>query len=94
MRSIPIARPAALAAAGALAAGLALAPVGERAQPAGLSLRITLPAREGSLKFAVVGDTGTGGRAQYQVAERMAEVLDYRRWHRFERRRGTLSGVR
>jgi hypothetical protein len=74
VRSIRIVRPAALAAACALAAGPALAPVGERAQPAGPSLRITLPAREGSLKFAVVGDTGTGGRAQYQVAERMAEA--------------------
>ena len=33
---------------------------------------IKLPNKEGSGKFAVVGDTGTGGPAQYMVAARMA----------------------
>lgn len=33
-----------------------------------------LPGDDDSVKFAVIGDTGTGGQAQYQVAERMAEA--------------------
>lgn len=33
-----------------------------------------LPNREGSLKFAVLGDFGTGDREQYQVAEQMAKL--------------------
>jgi Calcineurin-like phosphoesterase len=34
-----------------------------------------LPNREGSLKFAVLGDFGTGDRTQYQLAEQMAKTL-------------------
>jgi hypothetical protein len=34
--------------------------------------QVALPNREGSLKFAVLGDFGTGDRAQYQLAEQMA----------------------
>lgn len=34
----------------------------------------TLPGDEDSVKFAVIGDAGTGGIAQYQIAERMAEA--------------------
>ena len=34
-----------------------------------------LPNRRDSVKFAVIGDSGTGGRAQQQVADRMAEAL-------------------
>ena len=30
---------------------------------------ITLPAKPDSLKFAVIGDSGTGSSAQYRVAE-------------------------
>ncbi|MGH9312394.1 MAG: metallophosphoesterase [Vicinamibacterales bacterium] len=37
-------------------------------------IKITLPQKEGSLKFAVIGDSGTGGSAQYEVAKRMAEA--------------------
>jgi predicted MPP superfamily phosphohydrolase len=35
---------------------------------------VSLPNRKGSLKFAVLGDFGTGARDQYQTAERMALV--------------------
>jgi 3',5'-cyclic AMP phosphodiesterase CpdA len=31
----------------------------------------SLPDRPGALKFAVIGDTGTGGRTQYEVAQQM-----------------------
>ena len=34
---------------------------------------IPLPLREGSLKFAVLGDFGTGLREQYELADRMAK---------------------
>jgi hypothetical protein len=35
--------------------------------------QLTLPLRSDSVRFAVIGDTGTGGRQQYEVAARMAE---------------------
>lgn len=35
---------------------------------------ITLPNREDSVKFSAIGDNGTGGKAQYEVADRMAEA--------------------
>ncbi|MCC7418213.1 MAG: metallophosphoesterase [Acidobacteria bacterium] len=44
-----------------VAAGLAGAPA-------------TLPDQEGSLKFAVIGDSGTGGPAQYRVAKALADA--------------------
>ena len=34
----------------------------------------TLPNRSDSVKFAVIGDAGTGGREQYEVAVRMSEA--------------------
>lgn len=34
----------------------------------------TLPNRAGSLRFAVIGDMGTGDRAQYEVGARMADA--------------------
>ena len=34
---------------------------------------LLLPLREGSLRFAVIGDSGTGRRAQYEVAEQLAQ---------------------
>ena len=51
-------------------------------RPAGLSVEtpaskaeiIPLPNREGSLKFGVLGDFGTGETAQYQLAEQMAKL--------------------
>jgi hypothetical protein len=42
--------------------------------PATTSDTIPLPNREGSLKFGVLGDFGTGERAQYQLAEQMAKL--------------------
>jgi Calcineurin-like phosphoesterase len=35
---------------------------------------LKLPLKEGSLRFAVLGDTGTGGRAQYELARQMASI--------------------
>jgi hypothetical protein len=37
---------------------------------------LTLPLRSSSVRFAVIGDSGTGGRLQYEVANRMAEFHD------------------
>lgn len=34
---------------------------------------LTLPVKEGSVRFAAIGDMGTGDAAQYQVAQRMLE---------------------
>lgn len=44
------------------------------APQAGAPLALTLPNRPDSLKFAVLGDFGTGSREQYQVADMMARV--------------------
>jgi 3',5'-cyclic AMP phosphodiesterase CpdA len=38
------------------------------------AVEIVLPQKDGSLKFAVIGDSGTGGRPQYDVGNRMAEA--------------------
>jgi predicted MPP superfamily phosphohydrolase len=45
---------------------------------AGLALpvaaqNLTLPVKSGSVRFAVIGDTGTGETAQYEVAQRIVE---------------------
>ncbi len=34
---------------------------------------LTLPVKEGSVRFAAIGDMGTGDPAQYQIAQRMLE---------------------
>jgi hypothetical protein len=58
-----------------LAAAALLAPVsGQQNRTAGPSLEIKLPQRDGSLKFALIGDSGTGGKAQYDIAARMMEA--------------------
>ena len=36
--------------------------------------QVSLPMKEGSVRFAVIGDSGTGGSAQRKVAERIAAV--------------------
>ena len=36
--------------------------------------RLLLPNKEGSIKFLVIGDSGTGGSDQQRVASRIAEV--------------------
>ena len=41
--------------------------VSAHAQP-----QVTLPNKKGTVKFAVIGDAGTGGSAQMKVAERIA----------------------
>ena len=42
--------------------------------PAALQERLQLPNKEGSVKFLVIGDSGTGGSAQREVASRIVEV--------------------
>jgi DNA repair exonuclease SbcCD nuclease subunit len=42
--------------------------------PASVQTKLTLPIKEGSTRFAVMGDSGTGGGAQMKVAERLAAV--------------------
>ncbi len=42
---------------------------------ASLQQRLLLPKKDGSVKFLVIGDTGTGGSAQKAVASRIAEVF-------------------
>ncbi len=42
-------------------------------RPSATSLRVTLPLVENSVRFAVIGDSGTGDRWQYEVARRLIE---------------------
>ena len=42
--------------------------------PAASQERLQLPNKDGSIKFLVIGDSGTGGSAQLRVAHRIAEV--------------------
>ena len=37
---------------------------------------VTLPNKSGSLKFTVLGDFGTGGRPEYELAAQMAKLFD------------------
>jgi len=53
-----------------LIAGLAITPVMDRAQAP--ALQLTLPLKPGSVRFAIIGDSGTGESEQYQVGEQMA----------------------
>ncbi len=69
---------ASLLTAAALAC-LSLAPAATHAQArpqasqvAAAPVRLTLPLKEGSTRFMVVGDTGTGGKEQYELAAVMA----------------------
>src|SRR5215211_1115946 len=45
---------------------------------AGAPVRVSLPLKDGSVRFMVVGDTGTGGKQQYELA---AVMLRY--WQSF-----------
>ena len=56
-------------AAAALAAAPAPPPQASPARPASAAAGATLPNEKGSVKFAVIGDTGTGGHEQYEVAK-------------------------
>lgn len=42
--------------------------------PQAQASRSSLPNAEGSVKFLVIGDTGTGSREQYEVAQRIVEA--------------------
>ena len=44
------------------------------AAPAALQERLQLPNKEGSVRFLVIGDSGTGGGEQRAVATRIAEI--------------------
>jgi len=44
-------------------------------------IKVSLPMKEGSVRFLVIGDTGTGGKEQYQVADLMTR---YRQVYPFE----------
>src|SRR3954447_26405601 len=50
-----------------------------QAPAAASAARVELPNREGSLKFAVLGDFGTGKREQYDLGAQMAKV--HERFH-------------
>jgi len=39
-----------------------------------LAVDLKLPLKDKSVRFAVIGDSGTGGKAQYEVAEQMAQL--------------------
>ena len=45
----------------------------QRAKPAVAGPTATLPKNQDSVKFLVIGDTGTGSRAQYAVAQQITE---------------------
>jgi hypothetical protein len=58
-------------------AGIATAarPVAVATPPAAAAPAVTLPNQSGSLKFAVLGDFGTGKPPEYELAARMAKVF-------------------
>jgi len=43
-----------------------------RSTPTSSPVKLALPLKDGSLRFAVIGDTGTGSSKQHEVAEMMA----------------------
>jgi predicted MPP superfamily phosphohydrolase len=56
---------------------LSAAPAGESIQPAAAApIALTLPNKADSLKFAVLGDFGTGSKEQYALAAQMKRVHD------------------
>jgi hypothetical protein len=58
--------------AGASRAAAVAPGVQSQAAPAGVA--VTLPRAEGSLKFLVMGDSGTGNKRQFELAERMVSA--------------------
>jgi len=58
-----------------------LAPNTKAVSSNGAPLKLALPVNDGSLRFAVIGDTGSGSSKQYQVAEMMVR---YRNLFPFE----------
>jgi hypothetical protein len=45
-------------------------------QPARTALPLSLPAKDGSVRFAVIGDTGTGTKQQQQIADLMVRYRE------------------
>jgi hypothetical protein len=45
-------------------------------QPAKPALPLSLPLKEGSVRFAIIGDTGTGSKQQQQVADLMKQYRE------------------
>ena len=74
LRSIPVLLLCALAAWIAADVPAAAPFVPQNPPAAAAPLPLTLPNREDSLKFGVMGDFGTGKREQYQLSEQMARV--------------------
>ena len=48
-----------------------LAKNGKASSAASSTLKLALPLKDGSVRFAIIGDTGTGGSKQYEVGEMM-----------------------
>jgi hypothetical protein len=65
-----------LVAIAALALGAVIVPAGRAPDqaPRAAQAAVDLPNKEGSLKFGVLGDFGTGSREQYQLGEQMAKL--------------------
>jgi 3',5'-cyclic AMP phosphodiesterase CpdA len=63
-----------IAAGGMAAATGPAVPVADAAQAKPAAEAVPLPNAEGSLKFGVLGDFGTGDRDQYQLADQMAKL--------------------
>jgi hypothetical protein len=62
---------------GCLGTAASKPPVAVEAPPAGAApaTAVTLPNEKGSLKFAVLGDFGTGKPPEYEVAAQMARLF-------------------
>jgi len=61
---------------GCLDTGIIAPATASEAQQSQADQPAPLPNRDGSLKFGVLGDFGTGDRSQYQLAEQMAKLHD------------------
>ena len=57
-------------------AGVAARPASVEAPRAPDAQPVPLPNRQGSLKFAVLGDFGTGAKVEYELAQQMAKLED------------------
>ena len=62
-------------------------------QAAPAALALTLPNKADSLKFAVLGDFGTGSRQQYELAAVMKRVYDAFPYERFGQYRGSINDI-
>ncbi|MBA2604622.1 MAG: metallophosphoesterase [Acidobacteria bacterium] len=63
--------------------GTPTGPVTVQAPPPAEGATVALPGRQGSLKFGVIGDFGTGSREQYQLGEQMAKLHSTSRFELF-----------